>query len=54
MKNRKQTSNRIAALAAKALGDPGASRRTKALAGSALAQAPPPKPAKPRTRATAA
>jgi len=39
MKNRKQTSTRVAALAAKTLGDPRSSKKTKALAGSALAQA---------------
>ena len=39
MVNRKQTSTRIAELAAKTLGDPKASRKNKALAGSALAQA---------------
>lgn len=37
--NRKQTSSRIAELAAKTLGDPQSSKKNKALAGSALAQA---------------
>ena len=39
MVNRKQTSPRIAELAAKLLGDPKASKKNEALAGSALAQA---------------
>jgi hypothetical protein len=39
MVNRKQTSTRIAKLAAKTLGDPHVSKKDKALAGSALAQA---------------
>ena len=39
MTNRKQTSPRIAALAARILADPQASKKNKALAGSALAQA---------------
>ncbi len=39
MANRKQTSTRIAELAGKTLGDPQSSKRNKALAGSALAQA---------------
>jgi hypothetical protein len=39
MRNRKQTSQRIAGLAGKTLGDPRASKQSKALAGSALAQA---------------
>jgi hypothetical protein len=39
MRNRKQTSQRIAALAAKTLGDPRASQKSKALAGAALAPA---------------
>jgi len=37
--NRKQTSTRIAELAAQTLNDPKASKKSKALAGSALAQA---------------
>lgn len=39
MKNRKQTSARIAELAARTLANPKASKKDKALAGSALAQA---------------
>lgn len=39
MKNRKQTSERIAELAARRLADPKTSKREKSLAGSALAQA---------------
>lgn len=38
MKNRKQTSDKVAKLAAKVLADPRASKVNKALAGSALAQ----------------
>jgi hypothetical protein len=38
MNNRKQTSPRLAELAGKTLGDPRASQKSKALAGSALAQ----------------
>jgi hypothetical protein len=39
MKDRKQTSKRIATLAANTLADARASKRSKSLAGSALAQA---------------
>lgn len=49
MKNRKQTSKRLAELAARTLRDPRASRRSKSLAASALAQTAPDKPGhKPR------
>ena len=50
MANRKQTSARIAELAAKTLRDPKAKKRDKALAGSALAQARAPRKATPRAR----
>lgn len=39
MNNRKQTSPAVATLAAKILADPNAPKRSKSLAGSALAQA---------------
>ncbi len=41
MRNRKQTSERIAELAARALTDPKSSKRDNALAGSALSQSVP-------------
>jgi hypothetical protein len=40
MKNRKQTSAKVAELASKTLRDPKASKRDKTLAGSTLSQAP--------------
>jgi hypothetical protein len=54
MKNRKQTSERITELAAKTLGDPRASKKSKALAGSALAQARSTSRSKHKARAAAA
>lgn len=45
MKNSKQTTARVAALAARTLADPRAAKRDKSLAGSVLAQAAP-KPSK--------
>ena len=53
MENRKHTSQRIAALAAKTLGNPRASKKSRALAGSALAQTPNASPSKHNARATA-
>jgi hypothetical protein len=51
MMNRKQTSARIAKLAAQTLGDPRSAKKNKALAGSALAQARKARDPKPHARA---
>ena len=53
MKNRKQTSKRLAELAVRTLRDPRASRPSKSLAASALAQTAPDKPGRKPRRVTA-